>query len=509
MRWILILLFLLVGCCGCPVPDGDDFEVTLSPDRAQRGEEVTVTLSATGAENARVLVGGVEVNIEVTNSTTLIFEVPEEAESGSQEVLVLLEDQTSASRMLGVFGDDIVPDRVMAVLAPLPMQSEIDEGALVDFLRPLEFTLIDQDNEEDSALSPLEGDIGPCSGELALIDTNGAPLGQALEALEALEAAGIAIPLGTDGVSVHAGGQIELPDYLEAVRADAAFERGLGGDGVTIAVLDSGVTDNREELVGRLLDGYNAIADDTDTQDNDVHGTPIAFLAAGSTFGVAQEALVLPVKVCEGGDCLSSDVVKGMCWALSNAPDGPEQLVMNLSLGGDTPSEIIASLLSAAIERGVAVAASGGNAGNGGPARYPAAQDLDGLMAVASVEQDFSLEDQEAFFEWVPSDFSTWGEYIDIAAPRIDIFDGIPFLGDERIDGDNVVVGRNTGTSFSTPLVAGTMAVLKGADSSLTPAEIQTCIEQGAQKLPDPPNPPEAVGAGLLDVAGALEACGL
>ena len=350
-------------------------------------------------------------------------------------------------------------------------------------------------------------DIGPCSGELALIDVNGLPLGQALKELEGLEAEGIAVILGLDGRSAHAGGQIEIPDYLSAIRAEVAFQSGLGGEGVTIAVLDSGVTDNDEfpELQGRLLEGYNAFDGSTDTSDNDTHGTPIAFLAAGSTFGVAQEASVLPVKVCDDNTCFSSDVVKGMCWALDNAPNGPEQLVMNLSLGGDNPTEIIEALLSAAIDEGVAVAASGGNEGNGGPARYPAAHNLDGLMAVGSVEQNDNGD-------WTPSIFSTWGTrsnmYINIAAPRIDLdSDGLPVSGNLPPNGENIDVGRTTGTSFSTPLVTGTMAVLRGADANLSPQQMQVCIEQGAQKLPDPPNNVLAVGAGLLDVEGALNAC--
>ena len=372
-------------------------------------------------------------------------------------------------------GENIVPGEVVAVLAPPPGANNIDVDALESFLNSIGFSL--------EAFSQLAGNTGPCSGSLAVIDIRGVPLGAALTLLEGLEAAGVATPLGTDPASSYSGRQI---DYLSAINANAASERGLGGEGVTIAVLDSGVSET-EELGARLLAGYNAIDDNTNVQDNELHGTPVAVLAAGSTLGVANEASVLPVKVCEGGECFSSDVIKGMCWAIDNAPDGPASLVMNLSLGGDTPSEIIEAILDAAIDRGVVVAAAGGNDEEAGALpHYPAANNLSGLMATASVEQDETGA-------WVPTDFSTRGNYIDIAAPGVGF--SLPGVAEDI-----------AGTSYSTPLISGTMAVLRDANPDLSPAQIQGCIEAGAQDLSDSS---DAVGAGLLDVAGALEACGL
>ena len=144
MRWILGLLFLLVGCCNCPVtPDGNGFEITLSPERAERGEEVTATLSIAKAEGARVLVGGEEVDFEVADSTTLVFEAPEDIESGSQEVLIILDTEASASRTLGILGNDVIQDQVMIVLEPLLADREEFQEELDDFLEEREFDLIE------------------------------------------------------------------------------------------------------------------------------------------------------------------------------------------------------------------------------------------------------------------------------------------------------------------------------------------------------------------------------
>ena len=372
-------------------------------------------------------------------------------------------------------GENIVPGEVVTVLAPPPGLDAIDVDELESFLNQIGFNL--------EAFTGLAGNAGPCSGTLAVININDVPLGVALTLLEGLEAAGIATPLGTDPKGSYSSRQV---DYLSAINANAAFESDYGGEGTTIAVFDSGVSEN-DELGARLLEGYNAIDEDANTQDNDLHGTPVAVLAAGSTLGVAREASVLPIKVCEGEECFSSDVIKGMCWAIDNAPDGPDALVMNLSLGGDTPSEIIAEILDVAIERGVVVAAAGGNDEERDPVpHYPAANDLSGLMAVASVEEDEAGE-------WVPTDFSTRGDYIDIAAPGV----GFDLPG---------IAENIAGTSYSTPLVSGTMAVLRGANPDLSPARIQGCIEAGAKALSDAS---DAVGEGLLNVAGALEACGL
>ena len=95
----------------------------------------------------------------------------------------------------------------------------------------------------------------------------------------------------------------------------------------------------------------------------------------------------MALKVCDDqGVCNTSTVILGICHALVEAPD-LSRLVLNLSLGGDTPIDALEAILGYALDRNVLVAAAGGNEGlEGSPVHYPAAFDLPGLLAVAALQ---------------------------------------------------------------------------------------------------------------------------
>lgn len=286
--------------------------------------------------------------------------------------------------------------------------------------------------------------------------------------------------------------------------AAAAQQRGFSGKGITIAVLDTGLDAGaiRSDLLNRVLPGFDFVDNDTTVEDDFVrpdpsepnlqelfHGSPIAILAAGGKQGVAPGAQVLPIKVCSGtGQCLASNVVKGVCYALGQVPDR-SKLVLNLSLGGDTPVSVLEAILDYALKQGALIAAAGGNQGpdivdgplvQRTPKHYPAAYKLAGLVAVAALAAN-------ATGGWQPADFSSRGvniDYLDIAAPGADI----ALLG-----------FTYDGTSFATPLAAGALALWREANPSLSPAEIETKLKAAATALP--PYTANEVGAGLLNLS--------
>ena len=298
---------------------------------------------------------------------------------------------------------------------------------------------------------PLGATSGPCSGQLAEIDVGGTPLGQALEQLEALEQESPGVILFVDPKSDYNFDQV---DHLATVGAPAAHARGSDGAGTLIAIFDSGVS-NHGELAGRIrFDlGFNAVAPgNAPTDDFGIvgHGTPVAVLAAGTLSGMAPAAEIIPVKVCDAlGSCLSSDVIVGMCNTLGQAETQGhlDDLVLNLSLGGDTPVAALEAILAYALDQGVPIAASAGNDGaSGSPIHYPAAFELSGLVAVAAVAAEtlscVTFEDQTLGTQFIE------GQSLVAAGVTIDVGNfndfGIITSGFSQIDAAGLAGGLGT-----------------------------------------------------------------
>lgn len=432
------LIWVLVGVGCSPHPP----TVSLSPSRAAIGEEVEARLFGISGLEAQVYVGGVAAQITAREAGRLRFSVPS-GPGGPQPVRVVHGGQ-EATGMLSVLGN---VDRNRALLRlPLGQTPRLPAG----------FTLIRRD------------DLAACGFALAELGYSGEALGKALEELEALDPSYKADPESLWSLSGTSG--------AEAVAAYQAHSRGHRGQGVRVAVLDTGVDSTIPQLPG-----YDFVEEDPTPQDafSGGHGTG----AAGLIKEVAPDADIIPLRVCdEGGTCRASRVVRGVCWVLANR-QGPT--VLNLSLGGDTPVEALKLALQAALGQNIPVAAAAGNQGNqGSPAHYPAALDLPGLVAVGA------LEPTPTASGWQPALYSTQGSYVDLSAPGTDLNCALPGGG----------TGSCTGTSFATPLVAGAMALWLEAQPNLTPAQAQQKLIQYATPLPFPP---QAVGAGMLDLSQA------
>jgi len=424
-KWFWLLL--LSSCTPSP-------SLSLSPSRAALGEVVEARLGGMSAEGAQVFVGTEPATVTMREGNTLRFRVPNVA--GGPQTVRVVQGTQEARASLNVLGQ-VVRDRVLLRL-PLGQAPRLPAG----------FTL----NRSD--------DLQACGFALAELGYTGETLGRALEELEAQDPAYKADPESLWSLGSWGG---------RAIGAPQAHNRGRGGQGVRVAVLDTGV-----DPVIPQLPGYDFVEDDPAPQDAfpGGHGTG----AAGLVEEVAPQAGILPVRVCDAqGVCRASRVVRGVCWVVQNR-QGPT--VLNLSLGGDTPVEALKLALQAALSQGIPVAAAAGNQGiYGSPAHYPAAFDLPGLVAVGALDRDLS-----------PAPYSTRGAYVDLSAPGTDLECVIPGGGQ----------GECTGTSFATPLVAGAMALWLSAQPNLTPAQLQQRLEENARPLPFPP---QEVGEGMLDLS--------
>uniref|UniRef100_UPI0026355057 S8 family peptidase n=1 Tax=uncultured Thermus sp. TaxID=157149 RepID=UPI0026355057 len=387
-----IWLPLLLWACSSQRPS-----LTLFPGRALVGEEVEARLSGMQGSGARVWVGEAEAQVTLAEPSRVRFRVPE-VPGGPKPVRVVAGGREARGE-LGVLGR-VDPSRVLLRL-PLGQTPRLPKG----------FTLLRRD------------DLAGCGFALAELGYTGKELGKALEELEALDPSYKADPESLWSLRGISG--------REAVGAHQAHRRGWTGEGVRVAVLDTGV-----DPVIPQLPGYDFVEDDPTPQDAfpGGHGTGVA----GLVKEVAPGAGIVPVRVCdEAGVCRASRVVQGVCWVVENR-QGPT--VLNLSLGGDTPVEALRLALQAALSQGIPVAVAAGNQGNqGSPAHYPAALDLPGLVAVGALEATPSSPG------WQPAPYSTQGAYVDLAAPGTDLDCVLPGGG----------TGSCTGTSFATPLVAG------------------------------------------------------
>lgn len=477
----LLSTVVLLAACGTVSEESEistlSTTASFEPEWAKRGDIVEVKLSGANTSDVVVTVAGVPANVLIISGSRFAFTVPSAVPAGQQPVTVDLTAQTLLEE-INVLGDDVVEGEFMLVVAPGTTAVELDEA-----LSGLDYQVLEGPR-------PLGTGSGTCSGELVHIQVAGLDTGEALDELKARAGGGTI--WYSDPMSGYSSGAV---DHLGAVGGDDSRLRNRVGAGTLISIIDTGVS-NHSELGSRLYldDGYDFVDEGTSAEDSfgDFgHGTPIAVLAAGSLSGVAPQAGVLPVRVCDsGGNCYTSDVLLGICHSLATAErrgEGMDSLILNLSLGGETPVGSIRAALEQGLQNGALVAAAGGNQRQqGSPPHYPAAYDLQGVVATAALEAS-TLDELEG--DWKPAPFSTRGDYLDIAAPGVNLTSGSS-SGDYHTG--------YSGTSFATGLVSGGLAVWREAHPSLSPAEVESALKASAKPLSYPEN---EVGAGMLDLS--------
>ena len=160
--------------------------------------------------------------------------------------------------------------------------------------------------------------------------------------------------------------EIYLKNSVPYVGADIPRASGINGDGIKIAVIDTGVDFNHPDLLGwgpdgKVIGGYNFVQKDQLPIDTDGHGTQVAGVIAadGEVFGIAPKSKILAYKVSEDGDGVSSDlVVRAIKKAVEDGAD-----IINISLGEDKTDVEIDHAVNYALEKGVFVVAAAGNDG--------------------------------------------------------------------------------------------------------------------------------------------------
>ncbi|MEV5363866.1 S8 family serine peptidase [Streptomyces cellulosae] len=228
------------------------------------------------------------------------------------------------------------------------------------------------------------------------------------------------------------------------------------GEGVTAYVIDTGVRITHKDFEGRASHGFDAVDNDDSADDGNGHGTHVAATIAGAGHGVAKKAKVVAVRVLDdNGSGTTEQVVAGIDWVTGHH-EGPS--VANMSLGGAADPALDAAVQKA-IASGVTFAVAAGNesadAGQGSPARVPEA-----LTVASSTEDD------------AQSDFSNFGESVDLYAPGSDITSA----WNDSDTGTKTI----SGTSMASPHVAGAAAVYLAAHPDADPAAVAKALTDGA-----------------------------
>lgn len=290
---------------------------------------------------------------------------------------------------------------------------------------------------------------------------------------------------------------------LQRVGAEFAWSASMG-EGVVIAVVDTGVDNSHEDLKDRVIQGRDFVAGDDDPRDEHGHGTLVSGVAAASTnnskgvASVAPVAQILPVRVIppEGFNNEPEDVKEGIDYAVQRAQQLGKKLVINLSLDGlndqDNDPRPVPVLLSDprvdsairnAANAGAAVIIAAGNSGQS-PTSYDS--DRTGILVVGASDQNDG--------RWA---FSSYGPGLDLLAPGVEIVS--TWWAPQH--GPNVY-GSASGTSISVPFVAGTAALLMS--KGLSAAQALDRITKSAKDV-GPPGRDDLHGWGILDTAAALE----
>jgi len=293
----------------------------------------------------------------------------------------------------------------------------------------------------------------------------------------------VAAALCALGSAAVAGADTPAEWWLHAIGADLSA---APGPGVPIVVIDGAVDTTQPSFSGRANTTY------LDTQQlagpDDYHATAVASLAAapgnGGFAGVYPQATLELWDAGRGANAIDGRLAaQGITTAAKHCP-----AVINLSFGGTDPHPEVQNAILGAVRAGCLVVAAAGNGGtDGNPQVYPASYPHV-LTVGATDERNVALP------------FSSSGDWVDLAAPGIDVTASVPLSHDA-----SGVSSGLSGTSFAAPMVAAAAAWLWTARPTLTVSQVADILRSTAHPV-GPSRFSTQTGYGIVNVAAALAA---
>lgn len=278
-----------------------------------------------------------------------------------------------------------------------------------------------------------------------------------------------------------------VPWGVGRIGATLVHAMGNTGKGVKIGILDTGIDYIHPDIGRNYKGGYNFIDNNTDARDYNGHGTHVAGIIAAldndiGIVGVAPDAYIYSVRILDyAATGTASDITAGLEWCLGN-----NMQIVNMSLGACEDSISVKRAINVLYDNGILLIAAAGNNGNGmgggdnidNPARY------NSVIAVGATD----INDNRA-------SFSSTGPKLEISAPGKDIYSLLP--GNKY--------ASLSGTSMSSPHVAGVAALVMSANSWMTNTQVRIRLQITAQNIAK--NVFEAkswFGYGLVDAVRAV-----
>ncbi len=271
------------------------------------------------------------------------------------------------------------------------------------------------------------------------------------------------------------------------IDATRAWQITNGSPDVIIAIVDSGVSLSHPDLAGQFIQGRNFTSGDPDAVDDQwvSHGTVVSGIVGGlldneiGVSGVAPGCRLMPIRVMDRfGFTFEEWIADGIIYAVDNGAT-----VLNISIGLPSASSILRDAVVYAYQSGAVICASTGNISSdpiGYPAKYP-----ETIAVGATNNQDLMAT------------FTSTGPEMTLAAPGRNIYS----TWDTTSEPDTYK--RRSGTSFSTPYVAGTVALIQSVNPTLTPDEIRSVLVRSADDV-DATGWDENTGAGRLNAFKAV-----
>jgi len=239
------------------------------------------------------------------------------------------------------------------------------------------------------------------------------------------------------------------------------------GSGVTAYIVDTGIYVSHHEFEGRATFGFKAESDWSDT-DNNGHGTHVASTVGGKIYGIAKKVKLVAVKVLgDDGSGSTAGVIAGIDFVASKAQTTAGPSTANLSLGGGFSSALNRAV-DAAVDSGVTFVVAAGNEDDDSCYYSPASSSS--AITVGSTDVG-DLNGKELD---IRSDFSNYGECVDIFAPG-SLITGAWIGGPTKL-------ATISGTSMASPHVAGVASLFLGEDHSLSPTDVRHHLNQLSTK---------------------------
>lgn len=266
---------------------------------------------------------------------------------------------------------------------------------------------------------------------------------------------------------------------IPKIGAPAAWDVSQGENQV-IAILDTGVNGNHPDLAANMVPGYNVYDQNYDTTDVFGHGTPVAGVAAAilnnatGAAGVAGKAKIMPVRISDtSGYAYWSTIAQGITWAADNGAT-----VANASYGAAGSSTVWSAADYFRTKGGLVTISAGNN--NVQETHAPS----NSVIAVSATDGN----DNKA--SW-----SSYGDFVDLSAPGVSVYSTSREGGYKNV----------SGTSFSAPITAGGVALVKSLIPQASPTEVEQILTSTAKDL-GTAGKDIFFGYGRLDVAAAIVA---